>query len=641
MLDTILLLLSLIFGFFLPGWFTVQIFFARSLTQLEASLYAVTLSLTLIDSLSLILNRLHIPLSTPVMYGALLTINLGLGIWYWTHRQKQKPTATAIDVADVSPKTWSVLLVMLMLTIAIKAYYLIPAGLPTATDMGHHMYWSQYISEKGSLPTYQKIEVTVDRSTGATTLSQPRPIADFIVGEHIPFATLTLLSGLPLIGSFPVLTLLVINILSLLALLALTTRIGERLLNRSERSWFMLATFLLIGPLFTLASPQAKFVSGGVVGNLIGNLFIPLILLALYRGLRDQSHRFLVLALTLLATLAYTHHLSTLILGFVVIGIALMSSLASYDHFRTTFRQWLHVIWSPGIGIALLLVVGFGASVALPSYLNLTAIDTALGSPVKSTRIGLTLAQVSDSVGTVKAALALAGFVLVIGSFTGFRSRDPLAWAILIGWGGALALMTLQPNWVWLDIPSGRVGSYLVYPSALLGGFALMNLLTRLAKDQARRSTLLLGLLLLSFIITDGLFENTASLASQTKNTELQEVLSATRYLSQTTGPEDVILKDHNYLVADAWMKLFFLRDYGYPLSRGLFSRYEETGNRNERCTLVMIASPNSDEAKRCFESTGTNYIVINPRYDSIQFEKSPDFAKVYSSNHIAVFRRK
>ena len=116
------------------------------------------------------------------------------------------------------------------------------------------------------------------------------------------------------------------------------------------------------------------------------------------------------------------------------------------------------------------------------------------------------------------------------------------------------------------------------------------------------------------------------------------ETFAAADFLSRRTNLSDVVLKDHNYIVADAWIKHFFLRDYFFPLSRGYFSRYEN--NDHERCTLDMIAIPNTPRAKDCFRGTGVNYILVNPQFDAPQFEKSPDFSRVYSSDKIHIYAR-
>lgn len=535
---------------------------------------------------------------------------------------------------------WSLLLLMLVITIGIKAYYLVPAGLPTATDMGHHMYWAKYIADKQELPVYQKIEVTTDTTTGATTVTPPGHIADFIIGEHIPFGVISILSGLSLISSFPVLVLLLINLLSLLGMLALTLRLGQSLWSEQERSLFVLGTFLFLGPLFALASPQAKFVSGGVVGNLLGNFFIPLILLAFYLGLREKRGGFIALGTLLMGTLAYTHHLSTLVLGFILIGIALMALLTVWRDFLPTVKTWLLTCFKPSVGIVVLGIALFLLFIAVPSYLDREAIDSAIGSPVKTTRTGLSYFQVTNSLGIGKSALAIAGLVLLVITWKRFEKQDPLAWGLLFGWAVMLSLMAMKPHWLFLDIPSNRVGSYLIYPAGLLAGYAFMVMANALATAKKKTLATLLGSLLLGVIVANGVFENGAALSTVNKAREAQEVFTASKYLSEKTSETEMILKDHNYLAADAWMKLFFVRDYGYPLSRGLFSRYEETGSRRERCTLVMIASPNSTEAKECFDGTGTNYIVVNPTFDAVQFEKSGGFAKVYASDHVVVFKR-
>lgn len=650
MIETLLLFSVLAFALFLPGWLLLRVFWKNQCSFLEESLYAFALGLTLVNALALLLDRLNVPLSPGVLITSLsMVVAVALG---WITFQKKRATTYDIEHttsenspdstnSNLSPATWTILLFILALTIGIKAYYLVPTGLPTATDMGHHMYWAQAIVDKQSLPVYQKIEVATDPTTGVTSLTPPTPIADFIIGEHIPFGVIAILSGLSLISSFPVLVLLLINLLSLLGILALTLRLGQNLWSERERSLFVLGTFLFLGPLFTLASPQAKFVSGGVVGNLLGNFFIPLILLTFYLGLREKRSGLIALGTLLMGTLAYTHHLSTLVLGFILIGIAVMALLTVWRDFLPTVKTWLLTFLKPSLGIVVLGLVLFLLFIAVPSYLDREAIDSAIGSPVKTTRTGLSYFQVTNSLGIAKSALAMAGLVLLAFAWRRFERPDPLAWGLILGWAMMLSLMAMKPQWLFLDIPSNRVGSYLIYPAGLLAGYAFMVMFTALADAKKKTLAILLGTLLLAVMLANGAFENGAALSAASKAREAQEVFAASKYLSEKTNERDIILKDHNYLAADAWMKLFFVRDYGYPLSRGLFSRYEETGSRRERCTLVMIASPNSTEARECFDGTGTNYIVVNPTFDAVQFEKSPDFAKVYTSEHVVVFKRK
>jgi len=41
---------------------------------------------------------------------------------------------------------------------------------------------------------------------------------------------------------------------------------------------------LFLGVLFAVTAPQAKYVSGGVMGNIFGNFFMPLAFYFYYRG---------------------------------------------------------------------------------------------------------------------------------------------------------------------------------------------------------------------------------------------------------------------------------------------------------------------------------------------------------------------
>ena len=86
--------------------------------------------------------------------------------------------------------------------------------------------------------------------------------------------------------------------------------------------------------------------------------------------------------------------------------------------------------------------------------------------------------------------------------------------------------------------------------------------------------------------------------------------------------------------------QLFFLRDYSYPLSRGYFRRYTDEVTPREQCTLLMISAPNTPKGQSCFESTGVDTIVVNPRYDAVQFNKAKDMSLLYVSDSIAVYKK-
>jgi hypothetical protein len=499
------------------------------------------------------------------------------------------------------------------------------------------MYWSEVIRKTKALPNYEKIEIVVDPVTSAATIAPPRSIPDFIIGEHLPFAFLSELSGLDFTSAFPILFLHVINLLSVLAVTALAFRIAQSCGKDIRPEYVALLTLLILGPLFALASPQAKFVTGGVVGNIFGNCLIPAILLLFYRGLREQRSLFIALGLFFAFTTAYTHHLSTLVLTFVLTGALLATALGLTITNRDFLRNWIRLAFSPAVLSFLLLAGLFMGLVALPTYLDTAAIDSAIGTPTKTTRTGLSFFQVSNSIGMGKVALGLFGLILAAFALR----RRPIESGFVLGWGGTLLVMAMYPEFLFLDIPSGRIGSYLAYPTALAAAFALAWLTASLWQ----RSTLPIFFRTLTlaaiavFLIGSGSFDNASSLTWKDRSRELVQTFAATKYLAAHTNGE-MILKDHNYLSADAWMKLFFLRDYGYPLSRGLFGRYAEGGNRRERCTLAMISTPNTAEGETCYQTTGVRYLVVNPEYDRAQFEKSDSFSKLYTSQTTAIFER-
>lgn len=628
-------LLALIGAFFVPGFIWWRAIFGRAFSGLEEIVFAFLASLATVDIIMLLLGRVGLPLSLPYIGGSLLFLTLIGGAILWA----RKPLTGAMDepVPAFSKNGLRIFFVLFALTLFIRTIYLAPNILPTATDLGHHVYWSEMIRETKALPNYEKIEIVVDPATGTATVAAPRGIADFIIGEHLPLAFLSELSGLDFTSAFPILFLHVINLLSVLIVVALAFRIAEPFGKDIRPEYVALFALLILGPLFALASPQAKFVTGGVVGNIFGNLFIPAVLLLFYRGLQERRSVFIAFGLFFAFILAYTHHLSTLVLAFILAGTIAITALGLVVAKRDVLRGWLRLAFSPAVLSFLLLAGLFMGLVALPTYLDTAAIDSAIGTPTKTTRTGLSFFQVSNSIGMGKVALGLFG--LAIAAFA--LHRRPVESAIPLGWGSILLVMAMYPHLLLLDIPSSRIGSYLAYPTALAAAFALAWLTASLWK----RATLPVSLRAVTlaaiavFLIGSGSFDNASSLTWKDRSRELVQTFAATSYLADHADGE-MILKDHNYLSADAWMKLFFHRDYGYPLSRGLFGRYEEGGNRRERCTLAMISTPNTAFGEECYRATGVRYLVVNPEYDRAQFEKSDSFSKLYTSQTAAIFER-
>lgn len=634
---------------FLPGWVMLRIFFGRGkLASFETLLFSFGLSIGLIDFLMIALGKAGLTLNaTTLALGLLCSLIILALIASVCRSLGGSASQYEKEPSGIFFKNQSRLFIVLVaLTILIKVIYLTHAVLPTATDLGHHMYWSKLVATTGTLPSYAKQEIITDAG-GAYRLTEPQPIADFIIGEHLPFAAIGIATGLDFLSAFPVLLLWLVNMLGLFAMFALAFRLAAGI----RSPWFSehtftpqnvaLAALFFFGPLYTLASPQAKFVSGGVVGNTFGNFFIPLIILAYYRAFKEKNAGFLALGFFLTFVLAYTHHLSTLILLFVLLASVLAYLVFHYDALGEALRSWWKLLYSPAPILIALSACIFFFAVAMPTYIETDAVGTALGTPTKTTRTGLSFLQITFSSGEARVALGLAG----IASLLALVPKKRYATAFLIGWSIILLIMTFEPGWLLIDIPSNRIGSYLSFPLGMLAAFAAVAFFASLRAGSAGRLHLphLLFLLasgvLFVFSIGSGSFDNSQTLLPKNKAFGVLQTFAASRYLAEHSSPSDIILKDHNYIVADAWMKLFFLRDYASPLSRGFFKRYEDNPDR-EQCTLLMISVPNTPRGEKCYNDLGVDLIVVNPHFDATQFEKSQKFSRIYASDDIHIYKR-
>lgn len=637
LLQTSFLVSSFSFLFLLPGYVFVRTLFWQKnpFNSLETALVSLGSGIVIVDALMLLLGKFGFSLTK---YSLMLAVGLFVFLCLSFFLFKNKPHNwrnffTAPEKA-FSGKAALAVLAIFLLALFIKTIYLTDAVTPTSTDMGHHMYWVQATVKSGQLPHYAERDIFFEN--GKYRIGESEPIADFIIGEHLPFAAVSLLSGMDVLSIMPIGLLLLVHMAALLAVLALARAVFWEMPGGVSAT---ILSFFLIAPLYAISSSQAKFISGGVVGNTFGNFLIPLTILLLAQARRLKNSRILSMAILVAAGLAFTHHLSTFVLLFVLAFGALLYGVSHFKNILSEATLWLRMSFSVPAATTLLGVALFVFAVYTPTYLNTSAIDTAVGAPSKSTRTGLTIAQLALNTGDARLALGLIGLAAILWNLR----KQGFAFALLGGWGAAILIMTLRPALLLVDIPSTRIANYVSFPLAIAGAFGFVQLMLKLSRKKPLLEpplALALSATLLLFVSSSGLFDNAQSLGSDTNATQAVQTYHASRYLEQRTTAQDVILKDHNYIAADAWIKTFVTRDYNFPLSRAYFKRYEDPAKPREMCTLWMISTPSSKEAAACFEGTGVNYVMVNPENDAAQFKRNKDFSEIYTSENIAIFKR-
>lgn len=541
--------------FLLPGFFLLRVFLEKPLSTLPTWCLSLALGLGFLNFLMILMGKTSIHYTftslSIALFSAVFTLFLG-SLLYRRFFLRTSPKKTSEESSlSFSHTQTGLFIILLVITVLIKTIYLSHAILPTATDLGHHMYWSKVIAESGTLPTYEKSDIVTDIN-GNYQIASPEPIADFIIGEHLPFAAIYLFTGIDFLSAFPILFLLFINLMSTLALVVLAQSFAQDLKGHFlhsrlfTRENIALATLFFFGPLYTLASPQAKFVSGGVVGNTLGNFFMPVIFYAFYRALSEKRSDFLALGMLLTFSLAYIHHLSTLMTLFVLIGVAVTSLIIRFNSFTETLRSWFELILRPKPLLVLLSACIFFFGIALPTYIETHAVGTALGTPTKTTRTGLSFYQITFSSGETRVALGLIGMFLL----AALSARKTYASAFLLGWGGILSVMTFRPNLLFINIPSNRIGAYLSFPLGLLAAVAFIGFFA-LAISQTKKHLLLPGFLFLImafssffFALGSGSYDNGQTLLPNSKAQSALETFTASRFLAVHTTADDVILKD-------------------------------------------------------------------------------------------------
>lgn len=618
-LSLIKLILTLPFVFVLPGFFLLLAIFGwknEKISFFEKAVLVVPFSLILIDLIVLSLNKLGILLKGPVLMGSIAIFCLVCFAAYQFRFGKKKgeerPEIKSNSKELFQFSFWQTIFILLSLALAIfiRTAYLTDTILPSSTDLGHHMYWTETIIDSGHLPDYG--------------------MPDFIIGEHMIFAVVNLLSGASVMSAMPMLILLLFNIAGILTIAILLAR-----LFKSKN--ITAASFFVAGVLYAINAPQGKYVSGGVVGNVIGNVLIPVALYFLFRALKEESQIFAGLFIFSFLGLLYTHHLSSFILIFSVAAILLVYLILNFRRIFRIAGDWLKIFLKPFPIVVLVFGLCFLIFVFTPSYFNPAAVEQATGAPSKMTRVGLNFNQIEMSVGSARLLLGGLGILLILLNIKPKKIKYSLA----LGWFAILFLMAYKPGWLFVNIPSDRIGNYLFLPLTLLSAYALVKYFELFNSAATRFFSMVLLFILMFFVITDGLSDSAEAFKTRPQFQEALETFHSAEYLAKTVDTEkDVILKDHVNIYGDSWYKLYFMKDYKYPLSRGNLTRYVDPTKPRETCTRDMISDPRSDQGKMCFSKTGVNYVVLNAQLEGNSFEQYPEFSKVYGSNYISVFKR-
>jgi hypothetical protein len=621
---------------FVPGYFlSLAARLNRYFSSLELFVINFATSIIIVDFLVILLGKSPLHITRLSILGTIVVFSIiCYAIYFFRNIKPPIAKEETTVTSEMSRKSILLVILLIFLTIFIKTIYFQDTIFPTTTDLGHHMYWAKAIVNNNNLPVYEKADIG-----SQFTIEAPQPIADFIIGEHLIFAAISLISGIGFISAFPALILFLVQIMSVLTIFILTRSVFKKAGKYGDL--IAIIALFLIGPLYALASPQAKFVSGGVIGNTIGNLLIPLNILFYIKAFTEKKSQLLALALFASLGLAYTHHLSMFVFIFAAIFSLIIFIGLNFKNIVAEMKEWLKLFLSPSVLTVLAMGIVFIFFIYTPTYLNAGAINTAVGAPSKASRAGLSLTQLKTTTGEARFVFALVGIILLFFA----RKIGKYNQAFMIGWLAALTLMSLRPDWLFVDIPSNRIASYIVFPAAIIAASLIVHVFLFL-KDRYNNSgknylqpafLLMIFFSFMAFAAMNGFNDDAQALNTSSSTNKAIQTYAAADYLSQNSNAQDIILKDHNYLSGDTWMKLFFMRGYNYPLSRGYFKRYEDSASR-EQCTNLMISSPSSAEAGQCFAGTKTDFIMVNPKMDSAQFNRLKNFWQIYQSDEVAIF---
>jgi len=641
-LEALRFLIILVTVLAVPGFVFVSLYDRQGrLDALERLVLAVVVSLSMATFTGIFFDLFGIPIVTATVAGVYALWLIALVFLIRLYHVKQK-------AVSAPKRRLPILFVWIFaLMVCVKAIFLMQYTVPISTDLGHHMYWAQSIVETGELPMYEEREILmVESNEERHRISDSRPISDVIIGEHVIFAFLALLSGTSLISIYPILVLFFIHIITLLGVYVLARRL---FLGHALRERVALLALMFSGILFGLDSPQMKYIVGGVVGNTFGNVFIVSIVLMLFLGIRYRSRNFLALGVALCVALAYTHHLSTLLLAFSLVGMIVALALIRWKFF---LGEFLHIAFSRHVLATVAIGAVFFFFVWTPAYIANSAVENVVGEAKveKAEHAGISLADYVFALGDVRMLLAFVGLALVVGMGVWFRrsvgksgerkETPALRVVVLLGWLWPLFILIFTPSVVGVDIPTIRTANYTILPMAIVGGFALVWILSEIARQRGLGRVTLSGVLVVLIVgFVAGGWRDNAQLLKQNNEGDARELHRVASYLGEHYRDLDAtVMYDHIHIDGGSWMKLYFMEDYNYPFYRALLFRYDRATDKSERCTLDVFTYPDTDEARKCFENLNISALAMNEVETGKAFREDSRFTRVYAGENISVY---
>ncbi|HCP08803.1 MAG TPA: hypothetical protein DIT25_03340 [Candidatus Moranbacteria bacterium] len=477
---------------FVPGYFLLSAIFRKSriISSLEKFILSFGLSIVSVDFIFFAFDKMEFPITRFSILSGIAVFSAVSFLVYKMGKTGSETDETG-KLFDFSKKQFGLIILLIFLMFFIKTAYLSGTVFPTSTDMGHHMYWAKWMVENNQLPTYDGMP-------------------DFIIGEHTVFGALAILGSLDFFSAFPPAMLFLINILGILTVFILTLRIFK---NKT----IAILSLLFLGVLFAVSSPQAKFISGGVVGNIFGNFLMPLALYLYFRafefinlpekGISAASQkRFLALAIFVTFGLFYTHHLTSFIFLFVFAFLAGLFLLLNFTDIKVIIPRIFRLVFSPQVMSVLLIGIVFMFFVFTPTYFENNAVNTAVGAPSKSTREGLSLSALKSSIGEARLAFGFLGLLLLAFAY----KRRNFGYAVVSAWAAMIFIMSSVPQVLFINLPSNRIGNYLSYPFAILSAYALYSVFRKDSQGNFSEKTLIRSafILVFVFVLAGGILES-------------------------------------------------------------------------------------------------------------------------------------
>lgn len=597
-MQTLLTITSFLIFLIFPGYLLLRLFISKEeLSKTDKIIYSTVLGFFINLLIFTMLDKSRIKIEKSTLIASLGTLAL---VSFFI----KKPSLKIAGILKQSfTKNYFILAISLLLIVLIRVPVYLSHPLPYTTDLSHHIYYAKHIIENGSLPKYSKSE--------------------FVLLEHITLSLSPLLVGTDVLGISSFVILYILNFFSGITIFRLT-------FHATKSFSTSLISLLLSSCFFLYTSFNLRFVLGGVVGNLLGNFFIPSFILLLILFFEKKYYHLLPIIIINLICIITAHTLSTVIIFWVTTIALLFYFIINRANFlcivKELFRKYTkYLLFS--------IICTFIFLLYVPDYFSDKRAMERISIPQMSilTPKGSFFSTLTENnyLREIPKKIYIISF-LGLASYFFSRPKTKFSKFIFVTWPLIPLGYTVFPNAFPIRIPPHRAINYAFSPlmlsTALFCSFF----------SNKSKKLIVFFLLILSIIVN--MNTSVLEIKSIANNKKvMEENKEAFVFLSKIIKPNENVFTDHTSdNLADQAIKNY-IDNSNKVWDRAFLFRYEEGMPWD---TWNMMEDPKN--YLNLYREKNIKYVVVpNQKTYTERFEKTNAVNKIFENETVQIFELK